>query len=54
VDRYIFETKESKQSDSKGKNRKDGKGEKNTQQKVIARLQVTVPYWIFLLAFVVM
>ncbi|KAF9669155.1 hypothetical protein SADUNF_Sadunf14G0078600 [Salix dunnii] len=43
IGRYIFETKESKQGDSKGKNRKDGKGEKNTQQKVIARLQECGP-----------
>uniref|UniRef100_A0A6N2MZN2 Brix domain-containing protein n=1 Tax=Salix viminalis TaxID=40686 RepID=A0A6N2MZN2_SALVM len=41
--RYIFETKESKQGDSKGKNREVGKGEKNTQQKVIARLQECGP-----------
>ncbi|KAB5527275.1 hypothetical protein DKX38_021122 [Salix brachista] len=43
IGRYIFETKESKQGDSKGKNRKDGKGEKNTQEKVIARLQECGP-----------
>lgn len=38
--RYIFETKESKQNDSKGQKGKDAKGEKISQEKVVARLQV--------------
>ncbi|KAF5736712.1 maternal effect embryo arrest 49-1 protein [Tripterygium wilfordii] len=43
--RYIFETKETKQSDSKGKAKKakDGKGENITEQRTIARLQECGP-----------
>lgn len=41
--RYIFETKEIKGSESKGKKAKDAKSERVTQEKVIARLQVGVP-----------
>lgn len=41
--RYIFEEKESKQSDSKGKNAKDAKTEIITKQKVVARLQECGP-----------
>ena len=40
--RYIFESKESKQGDSKGNIDKDAKGEKSSQGKVVARLQVHV------------
>ncbi|XP_038711704.1 ribosome production factor 1-like isoform X2 [Tripterygium wilfordii] len=44
--RYIFETKETKQSDSKGtaKKAKDAKGENVTDQRTIARLQHGVPF----------
>lgn len=42
VCRYIFDRKESKQTDSKGKEAKDAKGEKASQERVIARLQVSV------------
>lgn len=38
--RYIFESKESKHVDSKDKKVKNDKGEKVSQEKVIARLQV--------------
>ncbi|KAK0582726.1 hypothetical protein LWI29_028894 [Acer saccharum] len=38
--RYIFESKESKGSDSKVKKVKDAKGEKIAQERVIARLQL--------------
>lgn len=38
--RYIFEAKETKQTESKGKKTKDAKGESEPQGKVIARLQV--------------
>ncbi|XVF33055.1 hypothetical protein REPUB_Repub17cG0135300 [Reevesia pubescens] len=41
--RYIFETKESKQSDSEGKKPKDAKGETITKEKVVARLQECGP-----------
>uniref|UniRef100_A0A2P2LM38 Brix domain-containing family protein n=1 Tax=Rhizophora mucronata TaxID=61149 RepID=A0A2P2LM38_RHIMU len=41
--RYIFETKESKQIVAKGKKEKDGKAEKATQEKVVARLQECGP-----------
>lgn len=37
---YIFETKESKEVTSRGKNIKDNKDEGSSEQKVIARLQV--------------
>ncbi|BBG97749.1 Ribosomal RNA processing Brix domain protein [Prunus dulcis] len=37
--RYIFEAKETKQTESKGKKTKDAKGESEPQGKVIARLQ---------------
>lgn len=40
--RYIFESKESKQGDSKGSKDKDVEGEKSFQGKVVARLQVHV------------
>ncbi|CAA2991663.1 ribosome production factor 1 [Olea europaea subsp. europaea] len=40
--RYIFETKESKQAESKGKNSEDGK-EAKSKEKVIARLQECGP-----------
>lgn len=39
--RYIFETKETKQTESKGKKTQDAKDEVS-QQKTIARLQVSV------------
>lgn len=39
--RYIFETQETKQTESKGKKTKDAKDEVS-QQKTIARLQVSV------------
>lgn len=38
--RYIFEAKESKKTDSKGKKAKDSEGEKVPEIKTIARLQV--------------
>ncbi|KAK1577597.1 hypothetical protein Q3G72_023062 [Acer saccharum] len=41
--RYIFESKESKGSDSKVKKVKDAKGEKIAQERVIARLQECGP-----------
>ncbi|XP_065859981.1 uncharacterized protein [Euphorbia lathyris] len=41
--RYIFDTKENKDSSSKGKKTKDGKAEKITKEKVIARLQECGP-----------
>ncbi|GMP71677.1 hypothetical protein CsSME_00029993 [Camellia sinensis var. sinensis] len=41
--RYIFETKENKQSDSDGKKVKDNKDENGTQDKTIARLQECGP-----------
>ncbi|KAJ9171614.1 hypothetical protein P3X46_014953 [Hevea brasiliensis] len=41
--RYIFETKECKQNDSKGQKGKDAKGEKISQEKVVARLQECGP-----------
>lgn len=41
--RYIFETKEIKQSESKGKKAKDTKGESISKEKVIARLQECGP-----------
>ncbi|KAJ8898744.1 hypothetical protein K2173_004967 [Erythroxylum novogranatense] len=41
--RYIFETKETKQADSKGKKLKDEKVEKISQEKVLARLQECGP-----------
>ncbi|XVE73592.1 hypothetical protein DITRI_Ditri11bG0131100 [Diplodiscus trichospermus] len=41
--RYIFDIKESKQSDSKGKKAKDAKGEGITEEKVVARLQECGP-----------
>lgn len=45
--RYIFETKEIKKIESKGKKDKDGKSEKVLEQQTIARLQVGI----FLFAF---
>lgn len=39
--RYIFESKESKQTDSDVKKAKNGKVEKAPQEKVVARLQVS-------------
>ncbi|GLT84873.1 hypothetical protein SLE2022_030830 [Rubroshorea leprosula] len=41
--RYIFETKEDKQSDSKGKKAKDAKGENTPKEKAVARLQECGP-----------
>lgn len=41
--RYIFEAKETKQTESKGKKTKDAKGESEPQGKVIARLQECGP-----------
>ncbi|XP_052178215.1 uncharacterized protein LOC127791988 [Diospyros lotus] len=41
--RYIFESKESKQGDSKGKNGKDMKNENGSQEKMVARLQECGP-----------
>ncbi|KAF8413426.1 hypothetical protein HHK36_001409 [Tetracentron sinense] len=41
--RYIFEDKESKQSDSKGKIANDAKGEKISREKMVARLQECGP-----------
>ncbi|KAL5572252.1 hypothetical protein UlMin_021849 [Ulmus minor] len=41
--RYIFETKETKQIESKGKKTKDAKEQKVSQEKVIARLQECGP-----------
>lgn len=43
IGRYIFESKESKHTDSKDKKMKNDKGEKVTQEKVIARLQECGP-----------
>ncbi|KAA3458840.1 ribosome production factor 1-like [Gossypium australe] len=43
VDLYIFESKEIKQSESKGKKAKDTKGESISKEKVIARLQECGP-----------
>ncbi|THG04070.1 hypothetical protein TEA_022025 [Camellia sinensis var. sinensis] len=40
--RYIFETKENKQSDSESKKVKDNKDENGTQDKTIARLQIMI------------
>lgn len=40
--RYIFESKVTKQMDSKSKRTKDDKGENISEEKVIARLQVNV------------
>lgn len=45
--RYIFEAKETKQTESKGKKTKDAKGESEPQGKVIARLQVGANQFIF-------
>lgn len=42
VFRYIFESKESKETNSEGKKAKDAKLEKAPQDKVVARLQVSV------------
>lgn len=42
--RYIFETKEIKKIESKGKNDEDGKSEKVPDHKTIARLQVGVNF----------
>lgn len=42
--RYIFETKEIKKIESKGKKDKDGKSEKVLEQQTIARLQVGIFY----------
>ncbi|GKV49413.1 hypothetical protein SLEP1_g56163 [Rubroshorea leprosula] len=49
--RYIFETKEDKQSDSKDKKAKDAKGENTPKEKVVARLQVCVPTLFLFLPF---
>lgn len=46
--RYIFETKEIKKTDSKGKN-KDSKGENIPESKTIARLQVGSSSFLWLL-----
>lgn len=40
--RYIFETKETKLADAKGKKTKDSKAETITEAKPIARLQVGI------------
>ncbi|KAE9463164.1 hypothetical protein C3L33_04917, partial [Rhododendron williamsianum] len=42
IGRYIFESKETKQIDSKGKKGKDTKEENGSQEKMVARLQVCV------------
>jgi hypothetical protein len=42
--RYIFETKEIKKIESKGKKDEDGKSEKVPDHKTIARLQVGVNF----------
>jgi len=45
--RYIFEKKEVKKAESKGKKDKDGKSDNVPEQKVIARLQVGLGSFLF-------